>query len=105
MPEELPSESETAMLKALSHETRRRIMRAILGKDEVISPRELSEALGQRLSGISYHVRVLAAANAITLDHTEPVRGSSEHFYRPSEAFKGLNWASDMLLAPAKAAA
>jgi hypothetical protein len=34
------------------------------------------------LVSVSYHVRVLAECEAITLVRTQPVRGSMQHFYR-----------------------
>lgn len=46
------------------------------------SPRQLSARLGDPLTNVSYHVRVLAACGAVTLVRTEPARGSVQHFYR-----------------------
>ncbi len=93
------------MLKAVSHETRRRIMKAILERHSAASPLEFAEWLGERLSNVSYHVRVLADCHALTLDHTKAVRGSTQHFYRPSETFQGLTWVSTMLSAGGEAKA
>jgi hypothetical protein len=45
------------------------------------SPRDLSRALDQPLSNVSYHVRVLAECAAVSLVSTKPVRGSMQHFY------------------------
>jgi DNA-binding transcriptional ArsR family regulator len=69
------------LLAALSHPLRRRILRE-LAATGTTSPRQLSEALGQPLSNVSYHVRVLADRGAMTLVETKPARGSIEHFYR-----------------------
>jgi DNA-binding transcriptional ArsR family regulator len=71
------------LLVALRHPLRRSILRAMAG-GEAISPRELSVALHQPLSNVSYHVRVLADCSAVTLVDTLPVRGSVQHFYRPA---------------------
>ncbi len=68
------------LLTALRHPLRRRILRAMAG-EEAISPRELSTALHQPLSNVSYHVRVLADCSAVALVKTQPVRGSMQHFY------------------------
>jgi DNA-binding transcriptional ArsR family regulator len=68
------------LLVALRHPLRRGILRRMAGK-ESISPRELSNALRQPLSNVSYHVRVLADCAAIALVSTKPVRGSMQHFY------------------------
>ena len=47
-----------------------------------ISPRELSDRLGQPLSNVSYHIGVLSSSNAIALVDTKPVGGLTQHFYR-----------------------
>jgi DNA-binding transcriptional ArsR family regulator len=72
---------DNSLLVALRHPLRREILRAMAG-EELVSPRQLSTALGRPLSNVSYHVRVLARCAAITLVETEPVRGSVQHFYR-----------------------
>jgi DNA-binding transcriptional ArsR family regulator len=60
---------------------RRSILKEMRGEEE-ISPRELSHRMEISLSNLSYHVRVLAECEAITLVRTQPVRGSLQHFYR-----------------------
>jgi DNA-binding transcriptional ArsR family regulator len=72
---------ETDLLRALRHSLRRRILRE-MADGKPTSPRRLSAALGQPLSNVSYHVRVLAECGAVTLVKTRPTRGSVEHFYR-----------------------
>lgn len=69
------------LLLALGHPLRRDVLREMAGK-KAISPREISTALQQPLSNVSYHVRVLAECGAISLVNTKPVRGSIQHFYR-----------------------
>jgi DNA-binding transcriptional ArsR family regulator len=69
------------LLVALRHPLRRQILRE-MPSEEAVSPRELSTALDQPLSNVSYHVRVLAECAAVTLVRTKPVRGSMQHFYR-----------------------
>ena len=69
------------LLVALRHPLRRRILR-VMADGRAISPRELSNVLGQPLSNVSYHVRVLSARAAINLVKTKPARGSVQHFYR-----------------------
>jgi DNA-binding transcriptional ArsR family regulator len=69
------------LLVALRHPLRREILRE-MGAEEAISPREIAGSLGQPLSNVSYHVRVLAECSAIALVDTKPVRGSMQHFYR-----------------------
>jgi DNA-binding transcriptional ArsR family regulator len=69
------------LLVALRHPLRRDIL-CHMADREAVSPRELANALDRPLSNVSYHVRVLADRAAIALVRTEPVRGSTEHFYR-----------------------
>jgi DNA-binding transcriptional ArsR family regulator len=72
---------EADLLRALRHPLRRRILRE-MADGEAISPRRLSTVLQQPLSNVSYHVRVLAECDAVTLVRTAPSRGSVQHFYR-----------------------
>jgi DNA-binding transcriptional ArsR family regulator len=67
---------------ALAHPLRRRILRKMIKEDEEISPRDLALALGEHLSRLSYHVRVLVWCGAIEMVRTDQVRGSMQHFYR-----------------------
>ena len=81
------------LLIALRHPLRRRILRE-MADGKPISPRELSLALRQPLSNVSYHVRVLAGRGAVALVETKPVRGSVQHFYRSTVE---APWARQML--------
>ena len=81
------------LLAALRHPLRREILR-LMAAEEAISPRQLSQLLEQPLSNVSYHVRVLADCNAVTLVHTIPVRGSMQHFYRSAV---DAPWAREIL--------
>jgi DNA-binding transcriptional ArsR family regulator len=81
------------LLVALRHPLRREILRQMAG-EEMASPREIASALGQPLSNVSYHVRVLADRAAITLVRTQPVRGSMQHFYRTAVE---ASWARQLL--------
>jgi DNA-binding transcriptional ArsR family regulator len=69
-----------ALVKSLAHELRVEIL-AILN-ERVASPNELAKELGEGLSQVSYHVKVLKDYNAIRLVKTEPRRGAVEHYYR-----------------------
>lgn len=75
------SSDDNDLLVALRHPLRRRILQA-MADGEAVSPRELSFALRQPLSNVSYHVRVLADRGAVALVDAKPVRGSVQHFYR-----------------------
>jgi DNA-binding transcriptional ArsR family regulator len=67
---------------ALGHPLRRQILRKMITEDSETSPRELAADLGQPLSKLSYHVRVLAQNSAVELVRTRQTRGSTQHFYR-----------------------
>jgi DNA-binding transcriptional ArsR family regulator len=69
-----------ALIKALSHPTRGHVL-AILN-ERVASPNELAKELGEGLSQVSYHVKVLKEYGCIELVKTEPRRGAVEHYYR-----------------------
>jgi len=68
------------LVKALAHPLRAQIL-AILN-ERVASPNELSQELGEGLSQVSYHVKVLRDYECIELVKTEPRRGAVEHYYR-----------------------
>jgi DNA-binding transcriptional ArsR family regulator len=72
---------ENDLFNALGHATRRKILRAMRDAGEV-SPSELAATLDVQLSALSYHVRALAECDAIKLERTAQVYGSTQHFYR-----------------------
>jgi DNA-binding transcriptional ArsR family regulator len=88
-----------ALVFALNHGLRRRILRfqLKLPQGASASPVEISEALDRPLSNVSYHVRVLIEKGAVILTSTRPVRGSVEHFYRPSETIINNKWVAKLL--------
>ena len=77
---EAASRSTQNLLVALGHPTRRRILREMSGGPPA-SPRELTERVGDTLSNVSYHFRVLADSGVLSLVSTRQVRGSTQHFY------------------------
>lgn len=81
----MPAASDPAtnnLFVALAHPLRRCILRHMVEAGDEISPRELAAKLDQPLSRLSYHIKVLVQCRAIELVGTEPVRGSTQHFYR-----------------------
>lgn len=70
------------VIKALAHPLRVEIL-AILN-NQMASPNELSKALEEGLSQVSYHVKVLKDFEMIEMVKTEPRRGAVEHYYRAS---------------------
>jgi len=81
------------LVKALDHVLRQHILLATVAGE--VSPSEMSEALGEGLSQVSYHVKVLRddCEGMIAETRTEPRRGAVEHYYR----------ATSKTLLPAKA--
>lgn len=89
-----------AVLKALNHQLRRRIMRVILGRrGKSVSPAEVSKLLDVPLSNVSYHFRVLAKSRALDKTSERPVRGSIKHFYRANEAVTKMPMVTAVLAA------
>lgn len=75
---------EHAIAKAIAHPLRIEILErfpANAGGGK-ISPNDLAKQLGEPLTNVSYHVRMLADLGALELGETEPRRGALEHYYR-----------------------
>src|SRR5690349_20329496 len=71
------------LMKALSHPLRVQVLDLLNSREW--SPRELEAELGEGLSQVSYHVKVLKDFELIEMTRTEPRRGAVEHFYRAIE--------------------
>lgn len=85
------------LIKALDHVLRQHILLATVAGE--VSPNELSKALDEGLSQVSYHVKVLRdeCDGMIVETRTEPRRGAVEHYYRatpktllPAKAWRKL---------------
>ena len=68
------------LVKSLTHGLRVEILSIL--NERIASPNELSKELGEGLSQVSYHVKVLKDYECIELVKTEPRRGAVEHYYR-----------------------
>jgi DNA-binding transcriptional ArsR family regulator len=68
------------LVKALAHPVRVHVLDIL--NERVASPNQLAQELGEGLSQVSYHVKVLRDYECIELVKTEPRRGAVEHFYR-----------------------
>lgn len=93
----LPALVDPRIPKALEHVLRQHILLAAVQGE--VSPKELSEALDEGLSQVSYHVKVLRDDCEGMIEETRqvPRRGAVEHFYRataktlmPAKAWRGL---------------
>jgi DNA-binding transcriptional ArsR family regulator len=80
----LPVLVDLRLVKGLDHPLRQHILIATVAGE--VSPNELSKALGEGLSQVSYHVKVLRddCDGMIEETRTEPRRGAVEHYYRAS---------------------
>jgi DNA-binding transcriptional ArsR family regulator len=74
---------ERRLAKAMAHPLRVEMLKLL--NDGEWSPRELETELGEGLSQISYHVKVLKDFELIEMTRTEPRRGAVEHYYRATE--------------------
>lgn len=93
----LPVLVDPRLVKALDHVLRQHILLAAVTGE--VSPSELSKALGEGLSQVSYHFRVLREDCDGMIEETrrEQRRGAMEHYYRatartllPAKAWRGL---------------
>ncbi len=71
------------LIKGLAHPLRVRILAYM--NERAWSPRELERELGEGLSQVSYHVKVLHDFDLIELTGTAPRRGAVEHYYSAIE--------------------
>ena len=74
-----------ALTQGLAHPLRRSILYYLVDEangNKGTSPNELSKALDEPLTNISYHVRQLAQKGLIDLAGTAPRRGAVEHYYK-----------------------
>lgn len=80
------------LVKALGHPLRVEILSIL--NERVASPNQLAQELGEGLSQVSYHVKVLKEYECVELVKTEPRRGAVEHFYRGIERYflDDANW-------------
>lgn len=78
-----PADDGEAMVFALKHPVRRKLLAAYAGG--VYSPTQLARRLGEDLHLVAYHSRALSFYGLIELVETRPSRGSTQHFYRSTE--------------------
>jgi len=71
------------LIYGLGHNLRVRCLALIC--DEPSSPRRVSDALGEGLSSVAYHMGILRDTGLIELAETRPVRGAVEHIYRATQ--------------------
>ena len=73
------------LARANTHPLRISILEVLsLDGGRTLSPVELSHELQAPLSNVNYHVTQLLKSDLIELASERPVRGATEHFYRPA---------------------
>jgi DNA-binding transcriptional ArsR family regulator len=75
-----PIDGETRAARAIAHPVRADVLRHLA--DGPASPSELARTLGEPLTTVSYHVRILSHLGFLELLETVPRRGTLEHRYR-----------------------
>ena len=75
--------SQEALAKALTHSVRAQALTLL--SERTASPKEIADELDQKLTNVSYHVRVLEELGLIELVEEESIRGSVAHFYKAQQ--------------------
>ena len=72
-----------AIYKAMSHDLRRSILQTLQEAREPMAPKDVADGLGMgdEVSNVSYHFRVLADLDLVEVADEESVRGAVKHFY------------------------
>jgi DNA-binding transcriptional ArsR family regulator len=70
-----------ALIRAINHPLRRRMLRLLLDLRQRLSPVEMARALGLTVSDTSYHARVLCNLGAVAPAGERQVRGALQRFY------------------------
>lgn len=73
-------DSQRAVVMALNHPLRVKLLTIL--SERTASPSKLVEELGEPLSTVAYHSRVLDELGQIEIVEEQPVRGATEHFFR-----------------------
>ncbi len=69
------------LIQALNHPVRRKILRVLNGSGDPCSPVKLSKTIGQDVSNIDYHVKILVSMGAAMKTGDRQVRGARENFF------------------------
>lgn len=89
--------SELEVKQALRHSLRKRLMPIFLAS-QPLSPKEAARLVGEPLSSVAYHVKVLVKFQFLVLHSTEPVRGAQKSYYILNEAILSLDSVRDLMV-------
>lgn len=70
-----------ALIDAVNHPLRRKLLRALHNSDDARSPVQLSKVVGVEVGTIAYHMRALARLGAVEKTDSRHVRGARETFF------------------------
>lgn len=74
-----------ALIEAIGHPVRRRVLRRYLESSARLSPKELADSEKLSLSLVGWHVRRLEKLGAVEFVGDRQRRGARQHFYRPTD--------------------
>lgn len=72
--------TEAEIAQALKHPLRRKLLKTFV-PGRLLSPAEAASSMGESLSDVSYHVRVLVGYRFLLLRAKEQVRGAEKNYY------------------------
>lgn len=73
-----------ALVEAIGHPVRRRLLRRYLESSKRLSPKELADLEQLSLAVVGWHVRRLEKLGAVEFVGCRQRRGARQHFYRPT---------------------
>jgi len=85
-------DAERELARAIEHPLRRELLKLLLAQSQRLSSQKLAELTEQPLSTVSYHVRVLEGHEAVEPVADEPIMGSVNRYYEPTEIARETPW-------------
>jgi DNA-binding transcriptional ArsR family regulator len=70
-----------ALIEAVNHPLRRKLLRTLHSSDDARSPIQLSKIIGGEVSTVAYHMKALASRGAAEKTGYRHVRGARENFF------------------------
>lgn len=89
-----------SIIALLIHPVRLEILKLAVKNEEPISPNRVAGELGECLSNVSYHARVLSDAGALVVVEEQPPQGALRQLYLPDETVAGEDRVREVLGLP-----
>jgi DNA-binding transcriptional ArsR family regulator len=86
------SDAERELARAIDHPLRRELLKLLLEQSQQLSSQNLAELTEQSLPTVSYHMRVLEGHEAVEPVADEPIMGSVNRYYEPTEIVRETPW-------------